>query len=113
MSEFKNLSELLIALGNYEKKNISDPRLTKNDSGKISLKQTGQCEVVDADGGYLVSGEILTPIARSIAQKSTIFNSATKFYTSAGKNVNAGWIPFLTETARTEAANQFTCRWVE
>ena len=112
-TEFKNLSELLIALGNYEKKGISDPRLTKNSNGKICVKQTGQCEVVDSEGGYLVGGQILTPIARSIAQKSTIFNKATKFYTSAGKGVNSGWIPFLTETARTEAANKLHCYWVE
>ena len=113
MSEFKSLSELIVALGNFEKKNIPDPRLTKNSDGKIVTKLTGQSEVVAVDGGYLVSGEIVTPIARSIAQNSTIFAKATKFYTSTGKGANSCWMPYLEETHRTNAANQLKCYWVE
>jgi HK97 family phage major capsid protein len=111
--EFKNFAELVQSLGKYDKQGLNDPRLTKDSHGKIDIKQTGQCEVTDTDGGYLVSGQILTPIARSIAQKATIFAKATKFYTSTGKGVNSAWLPYLSETARTYADNQFKCYWVE
>jgi len=111
MSDFQNLSELLQALRNYKLNKTVDPRLQLKD-GKISLKApTGQSEVVDADGGYLVSGEVLGPIVRSIAQKSTLWNKATKFYSNRD-GVNSAFIPYVTETARNDASFQLKTYWV-
>jgi len=112
MSEFNSLSDLIISLRNYEHKKILDPRFQIKD-GKLSLKQsTGQNEVVSADGGYLLSGEVLGPIVRSLAQKSTLWSKATKFYSSRD-GVNTAFIPYVTETARNDSAYQLKTYWVE
>lgn len=109
--EFKSLSELLIALKAYKTDGILDSRLMLKD-GKVCLKQVGLSEVVDADGGYLVSGEILGGILHSIEQKSTLWNKATKFYSSRD-GVNTAFIPYVEETARNDASFQLKTYWVE
>ena len=107
---FKNFAEVLIALKDYEKKGIIDSRLVTKD-GKVSIKApTGQAEIVNADGGYTVSGEVISPILHSISQNAVLWNKATKFY-SSGDNVNTAFLPFVNETARTDSALQLKSYW--
>lgn len=110
MSEFKSFADLLIALRNYKFKGILDPRLNKTHNG-LSLKATANSELVDADGGYLVGGEIIAPLLHSISQKSMLFAKASKFY-SNGPNVNTAYLPFVDETHRTSSAFQMKAYWI-
>ena len=111
IESFSSMAELLQALKQFHKNKVLDPRFALNSEGKLTLKApTGLSELFDADGGYLVGGEVVAPIVRSIAQKSNIFRKATKFY-SQSLGSNAAWIPFVEETARSNAAFQLKTYW--
>jgi len=112
-NNFSNLSELILALRSYQKskKRVIDHRFNIV-NGQLTLKvPSGQCEVVESEGGYLVSGEIISPILHSLEQKSVLFAGATKFYSSGGKS-NTGYLPFVSETARSSTAYQLRTYWI-
>jgi HK97 family phage major capsid protein len=108
--ESLHISDILIALHNYESKGIVDPRFIKTDKG-LKLKSTAHSEVVPQDGGYTIGGEVISPLLHSISQKSSLFDKATKFY-SSGPNVNKAFLPFVNETGRTDSAFQMHSYWI-
>jgi HK97 family phage major capsid protein len=110
--EFKSLSEAIVALKQYELKGILDPRLSNVEGGITYKAASGQNEIVAADGGYLIGGEIIAPLQHALMQKSSLFSKASKFYSSS-KRVNEGLIPFVNESARTASAFQMKSYWVE
>lgn len=101
MSEFKSLGEFIISAHRNSKYGIKDERLEQKIAG-------GMIEGTASAGGYLVAKPLVGPLMMSAQQQSTLWAKSTKLRS----NSYGAKIPYLAESARTDAMTGKMAYWI-